>query len=64
MSELIQLPPNAGLHLVGIGGAGMSAIATLLLERGYRVSGSDQVESEVTRWLRKQGAEVFISHRA
>ena len=64
MSVLAQLLPNARLHIVGIGGAGMSAIATLLLERGYRVSGSDQVESEVTRWLRKQGAEVFISHRA
>ena len=64
MSEMIQLRPNAGLHLVGIGGAGMSAIATLLLERGYRVSGSDQAESEVTRWLQKQGADVFIGHRA
>jgi UDP-N-acetylmuramate--alanine ligase len=64
MSDVRQLSPNAGVHLVGIGGAGMSAIATVLLERGYRVSGSDQAESEVTRGLREQGAEVFIGHRA
>jgi len=64
MSELIQLPPNARLHIVGIGGAGMSAIATLLTERGQQVSGSDQAESEVTRWLREQGVEVFVGHHA
>jgi UDP-N-acetylmuramate--alanine ligase len=42
----------------------MSAIATVLLERGYPISGSDQTESEATRRLREQGAEVFIGHRA
>jgi UDP-N-acetylmuramate--alanine ligase len=64
MSEAIQLSPNARLHIVGIGGAGMSAIATVLMERGYHVSGSDQAESDVTRHLREQGAEVFIGQRA
>src|SRR5512143_1251408 len=64
MSDMVQLKPGARLHIVGIGGAGMSAIAIVLLERGYRVSGSDQAESEVTHWLREQGAEVFLGHRA
>ncbi|HTP09136.1 MAG TPA: UDP-N-acetylmuramate--L-alanine ligase [Anaerolineae bacterium] len=64
MSEKMQLPPNAHVHIVGIGGAGMSAIATVLIERGYRVSGSDQAESDVTQSLREQGAEVFIGQRA
>jgi UDP-N-acetylmuramate--alanine ligase len=64
MSENIQLPPNARLHILGIGGAGMSAIATVLIERGYHVSGSDQAESDVTRQLREQGAQVAIGHRA
>jgi UDP-N-acetylmuramate--alanine ligase len=64
MSDTIQLPRHARLHIVGIGGAGMSAIATLLLERGYRVSGSDQAESDMTRRLQAQSAEVFIGHRA
>ncbi len=64
MSETMQLASGARLHIVGIGGAGMSAIATVLLERGYRVSGSDQTESEATRWLRERGVEVFGGHRA
>lgn len=64
MNEHSYWPAGAHLHIIGIGGAGMSAIATVLLERGYRVSGSDQLESDVTRALREQGAEVFIGHQA
>jgi UDP-N-acetylmuramate--alanine ligase len=65
MSEAaFTLPPGARIHIVGIGGAGMSAIATVLLERGYQVSGSDQLESDLTRGLRDRGAQVFIGHRA
>ncbi|HZY45906.1 MAG TPA: UDP-N-acetylmuramate--L-alanine ligase [Anaerolineae bacterium] len=64
MKPVILLPPNARLHIIGIGGAGMSAIAIVLMERGYQVSGSDQSESEVTRRLSDQGARVFIGHRA
>jgi UDP-N-acetylmuramate--alanine ligase len=64
MKPRISLPPNARLHIIGIGGAGMSAIAIVLMERGYRVSGSDQSESDVTQRLRDQGAQVFSGHRA
>jgi len=60
----IELAAGAQVHLVGIGGAGMSAIATVLMERGYRVSGSDQAESDTTRWLARQGAQVHIGHDA
>jgi UDP-N-acetylmuramate--alanine ligase len=60
----MQLPSNARFHIVGIGGAGMSAIATVLYERGYHVSGSDQAESDATRALREQGIEVIIGQRA
>ena len=52
------------VHLVGIGGAGMSAIATVLLERGNVVSGSDSQVSNFTSSLASAGAEVFIGHRA
>jgi UDP-N-acetylmuramate--alanine ligase len=52
------------VHLIGIGGAGMSGIARVLLARGWRVSGSDQVESEATRRLRREGAAVAIGHDA
>ncbi len=50
------------VHLVGVGGAGMSAIALVLLERGVPVSGSDLKESRYTARLRELGAEIFIGH--
>lgn len=49
-------------HFVGIGGAGMSAIATILLQMGYIISGSDMSASETTRKLEKLGAKVYIGH--
>jgi UDP-N-acetylmuramate--alanine ligase len=52
------------VHLIGIGGSGLSAIATVLLERGYRVSGSDRQESPQTRRLVESGARIDYAHRA
>jgi len=52
------------IHFVGIGGAGMSGIAEVLLNLGYRVSGSDMVESTTTTRLRQAGAEIFLGHDA
>ncbi len=52
------------IHMVGIGGAGMSGIAEVLLNMGYEVSGSDVSDSPVVRRLRSLGAEVFIGHGA
>ena len=55
---------NAGirLHLVGVGGSGMSAIALVLLDLGYEISGSDLQENEVVKLLRERGAKVTIGH--
>src|SRR5207244_3368842 len=50
-------------HFVGIGGIGMSGIAELLLNLGYRVSGSDLKESDITRRLAELGGSVAIGHR-
>lgn len=50
------------IHFVGIGGAGMSAIAKVLLEKGYGVSGSDLNKSETTDKLEAMGASIFIGH--
>lgn len=50
------------LHFVGIGGAGMSGIAEVLLNLGYRVSGSDIAKSETTSRLQKLGAKIYIGH--
>ncbi len=52
------------LHFIGIGGIGMSGIAEILLDQGFRVSGSDRALSEVTERLQQLGAQVFEGHRA
>ena len=53
-----------GIHMIGVGGAGMSGIAEVLVNLGYVVSGSDIRESRVTRRLRDLGVEVTIGHDA
>jgi UDP-N-acetylmuramate--alanine ligase len=59
--------PNVGglraVHLVGVGGAGMSGLARLFLARGVRVSGSDLKESTGLVQLRSLGADVSVGHR-
>src|SRR4051812_2822036 len=52
------------VHFVGIGGIGMSGIAEVLLNLGYKVSGSDLKESSVTDRLKQLGATISIGHRA
>jgi UDP-N-acetylmuramate--alanine ligase len=60
-----QLPPELRrVHMVGIGGAGMSGIARILLDRGGLVSGSDAKESRGLHALRARGAEIRIGHDA
>lgn len=51
------------IHFVGIGGAGMSGIAEVLLNEGYQISGSDLAENAVTQSLVAKGATVFIGHQ-
>lgn len=50
------------LHFIGIGGIGMSGIAEVLLDLGYKVSGSDLSTSSVTDNLQKKGAVIFKGH--
>lgn len=52
------------IHFIGIGGAGMSGIAEVLINQGYEISGSDLKASSVTERLEKKGAKVFIGHAA
>jgi UDP-N-acetylmuramate--alanine ligase len=51
------------IHLIGIGGTGLSAIARILLEMGYTVTGSDRAESPFTRDLQSAGVTISIGHR-
>jgi UDP-N-acetylmuramate--alanine ligase len=52
------------IHLIGIGGIGVSALAQYYLSKGHEVSGSDLVVSEITDMLREKGAKVFIGNFA
>lgn len=68
MSRKTQKRPLFGktrhIHMVGIGGIGMSGIAEILLGLGYRISGSDASVSETTERLRKLGARIYTGHAA
>ncbi|MBW1836634.1 MAG: UDP-N-acetylmuramate--L-alanine ligase [Deltaproteobacteria bacterium] len=50
------------IHFVGIGGIGMSGIAELLINLGYKVSGSDNAPSDITRRLQRLGGTIFEGH--
>src|ERR1700690_2508065 len=56
--------PDTHIHFVGIGGMGMCGIAEVLANMGYRVSGSDMNDTEITRHLAAIGCTVLHGHRA
>ena len=59
----MQMPLNIGpVHILGIGGIGMSAIAEIMHAKGYTVQGSDQKESANVKRLRTKGIRVFVGH--
>jgi UDP-N-acetylmuramate--alanine ligase len=61
----MQMPRDVGtFHIIGIGGIGMSAIAEILLAKGYTVQGSDQKDGANVRRLRAKGIRIFIGHDA
>ncbi len=62
-AEKIDLSRSQKIHIAGLGGAGMSSIAVVLLEMGHRVSGSDMVDSDLLQRLNKTGIATFIGHR-
>jgi len=61
---MIDLSKYRKIHCIGIGGIGLSAIAEILLSRGYSVSGSDMKESDITDRLRQTGAVIYLEHVA
>jgi UDP-N-acetylmuramate--alanine ligase len=62
--SLFKTRHAAQVHFVGIGGIGMSGIAEVLLNQGYRVSGSDLKGSDITRRLASMGATIYEGHKA
>ena len=61
---MMQLQPGRPIHMIGIGGAGLSAIARILLERGFTVTGSDLKGNALTAALAADGARISIGHDA
>lgn len=51
------------VHFIGIGGAGMCPLAEILLSLGYRVTGSDNNDTETFRRIEKEGAKVFLGQK-
>ena len=61
MKNIDELLKNSKkIHFIGIGGAGMCPIAEILLSLGYRVSGSDNNDTETFRRVEKEGAKVYL----
>ena len=61
----MKLPPKLGsIHFIGIGGIGMSGIAEVMHNLGYKVQGSDVAEGYVVEGLRQRGIPVAIGHKA
>ena len=61
---MVDLDKIKNIHFIGIGGAGMSALAYVMIKRGYHVSGSDAKPGYMATKLAKEGALVFIGHAA
>ena len=63
-SHLKPMRRISRVHFVGVGGAGMSGIAEVLTNQGFKVSGSDQKKSSITRHLQGLGVDIEIGHDA
>ncbi|MCR4788092.1 MAG: UDP-N-acetylmuramate--L-alanine ligase [Lachnospiraceae bacterium] len=62
--QKIDFKKPTNVYFCGIGGISMSGLATVLLDKGFNVSGSDRSESELTETLRKAGAKIFIGQKS
>lgn len=64
LSDIPEMRRISQIHFIGIGGAGMCGIAEVLINQGYKISGSDLHETAVTKRLSDFGACIFFSHDA
>lgn len=60
--NLLDSPQIKYIHFIGIGGISMSGLAEILLNQGYKISGSDIKNSNITERLSKLGAEILLGH--
>ncbi len=61
---MLDISKYKNIHCIGIGGIGLSAVAEILHDKGYSVSGSDMKTSDLTARLQEQGIRVFLGHSA
>ena len=64
MPNIDNIKKYRKIHMIGIGGISMSGIAEILLNWGFEVSGSNNVDSEILHILKNAGAKIFIGHDA
>ena len=64
MNDIPEMRRIRAIHFVGIGGAGMCGIAEVLLNQGYRITGSDLKPSAATDRLKNMGARIYLRHEA
>jgi len=57
-----MLQKSKDIHFIGIGGIGMSSIASILLERGFKIRGSDVKANRLTDEIGRRGADIFVGH--
>ena len=62
--SISDLPAGSSVHMIGIGGISMSALAEILINFGYKVTGSDVRDSNLIERLRKNGAKIYIGQSA
>ena len=56
--------PGGRIHMIGIGGSSMSGLAEMLMDQGYRITGSDRDETYLVHFVRERNGIVYIGHRA
>ena len=61
---MVQLIPGQHVHFVGIAGVGLSAIARVLIDQGFTISGSDMQSTTMTDELMRDGATIYRGHDA
>ncbi|MGL5955981.1 MAG: UDP-N-acetylmuramate--L-alanine ligase [Brevinema sp.] len=61
---MLSIKPQSHIYFIGIGGVGMSALAVIMQQQGYTISGSDNAESASTQKLSSLGINIYIGHLA
>jgi len=60
--SLKDIPSGGNIHFIGLGGIGMSGLARILLDSGYKISGSDLNKNHLLEYFESRGADIFVGH--